>query len=183
MTTAVAIALYNGEKFLQKQLDSIRLQTRQPNQVVLCDDGSKDGTVQLVADYIEKYGLQESWSLYCNQQNLGYIKNFYKAISLCDTDLVFLCDQDDIWDREKIDKMTAVMQKNNNILLLSGKYGIMDADDREIKSFLEKKSEDDYALQPVTIEDIMRAYRWPGMIMCIRKDFFDRIIDDISDIL
>ena len=48
MTVSVALALYNGEKFIEKQLDTLRLQTVKPNQVVLCDDGSSDNTVNIV---------------------------------------------------------------------------------------------------------------------------------------
>ena len=104
MTTAVAVALYNGARFLETQLDSLRLQSRTPDRVVLCDDGSTDGTADLVESYIAKYDLGETWKLCRNPENLGYIRNFYHAISLCDADLVFLSDQDDVWKLDKIAK-------------------------------------------------------------------------------
>ena len=59
MTVGIALALYNGARFLEAQLDTLRLQTCPPDQVVFCDDGSKDDTVAVVRNYIEKYNLQD----------------------------------------------------------------------------------------------------------------------------
>ena len=181
MTVAVAIALYNGERFIEDQLESLRTQTRMPDRVVMCDDGSKDKTVEIIKAYIQKYELGEKWHLVRNPQNLGYIKNFYSAISQCEEDLIFLCDQDDIWKADKIEKMTQIMMEHEEINLLSSKHGIIDGEGNEIKSIMHKEAAETGGLSPVTVKDVMRAYRWPGMIMCIRKHFFDSIIDSIED--
>ena len=84
--TAVVIALYNGERFIEKQLDSLRTQTKAPDQVIMCDDGSTDRTIEIVKNYIEQHGLEKTWILSKNEKNLGYIKNFYHAISMSDAD-------------------------------------------------------------------------------------------------
>lgn len=181
MTVGVAVALYNGARFIVEQLDSIRNQTLSPDKVVFCDDGSKDNTVQIVNEYIKEYSLENSWFLYQNEVNLGYIKNFYKAISLCDTDLVFLSDQDDIWKNDKIEKMTKIMQERSEISLLSCKYGIIDADGNEQHSIVEPESNENEEINAVGVEDIMRAYRWPGMLMCLRKTFFNNILCSIEN--
>lgn len=181
MTTAVAVALYNGARFLETQLDSLRLQSRTPDRVVLCDDGSTDGTADLVAAYIAKHGLGETWELSRNPENLGYIRNFYRAISLCDADLIFLSDQDDVWKSDKIEKMTAVMEANPHISLLSCRYGIIDAAGEEQHSLVEGSANEDGGLEPVTVQTIMTAYRWPGMLMCLRKDFFDTLLPAIAE--
>ena len=181
MTTAVAIALYNGIKFIQKQLDSIRMQTKTPDYVVMCDDGSKDGTIEFVRNYICQYRLEKTWHIYENEKNLGYIRNFYKAISLCNADVVFLSDQDDIWKLDKIEKMQQIMCDREDISLLSCKYGIIDADDNVINSVMEKSGPENEVLKQVCVEDILRAYRWPGMVMCIRKHFFEGIVEAIEE--
>ena len=181
MTVAVAIALYNGERFIEEQLESIRIQTKAPDRVVMCDDGSTDNTVEKVKAYISKYDLQETWHLVINEKNLGYIKNFYSAMSQCEEDIIFLCDQDDIWKADKIERMMAVMEKRENINLLSCKNGIIDGDGNDIKSVMHKESKESLSLNTVSVKDIMRAYRWPGMVMCIRKDFFDSIYDSIAN--
>lgn len=182
MTVGVAVALYNGERFIKEQLDSLRKQTKMPDKVVLCDDGSKDKTVEIVREYIKSNGLEQSWMLELNPQNLGYIKNFYRAMTLCDTDLIFLCDQDDIWESNKIAKMTHIMETREDIMLLSCKGGIVDSEGKPIKSIMHKEEKEDDSLSPVSVKDIMSAYRWPGMLMCIRKEFFHKIYNSIAEI-
>ena len=181
MTTAVAVALYNGARFLEAQLDSLRLQSRPLDRVVLCDDGSTDGTPELVEAYIAKFNLGATWKLCRNPENLGYIRNFYRAISLCDADLIFLSDQDDVWKLDKIENMTAVMEANPHINLLSCRYGIIDGAGEEQHSVVELPANEDGALEPISVQTIMTAYRWPGMLMCLRKGFFDTLLPSIGD--
>ncbi|MBR3811654.1 MAG: glycosyltransferase [Agathobacter sp.] len=181
MKVAVAMALYNGERFIEEQLDCIRLQTRNVDHVVMCDDGSKDDTVNKVKEYIEKYDLAETWSLHRNEQNLGYIKNFYKAMTLCEADVIFLADQDDIWELDKIEKMTQVMEESPSITLLSSKYGIIDGEGNRIKTVMHKESEEKKTCTAVQVIDIMRAYNWPGMAMCIRKTFFEEVYESLKE--
>lgn len=180
MTTAVAIALYNGEAYLHKQLECIRKQTKTPNQVVLCDDGSKDHTVQIVMDYIEKHQLQDSWKLVVNKENLGYARNFFHAMALCDADLVFLCDQDDLWKEDKIEKMTEVMQQQPDIQLLSCKFEIIDGNDTPMQGLLTRKPKQTGTVTPVRPEELLRGFYWLGMLMCVRKIFLDQILPDVS---
>lgn len=181
MTVGIAVALYNGEKFIIEQLDSIYNQTRKPEKVILCDDGSRDDTVKIVEEYITQKNLVDSWTLCRNEKNLGYVHNFYKAISLCDTDIVFLSDQDDIWEKEKIEKMTAIMEQRNEIQLLSCKYGIIDAQSVQQHSFVEPEAKETGEIRNIDVQTILKAYRWPGMLMCIRKDFFHAIYPFIEE--
>ncbi len=182
MTVSVALALYNGEKFIEKQLDTLRLQTVKPNQVVLCDDGSSDNTVNIVNEYIKKYSLGDSWKICKNPQNLGYAKNFYHAMELCDGDLIYLCDQDDIWKNDKIEKMNKVMEENPNISLLMCRGGVIGADDRELHGMMIKKAEETEKITKISVEDIIRIFDWTGMLMCVRKDFFEQRKSIISEI-
>ncbi len=181
MTIGVAIALYNGERFLLPQLDSIRLQTRPADRVVLCDDGSKDNTMALVGEYIEKHSLSDKWTLIKNGENLGYARNFYKAIELCGTDIVFLSDQDDLWDSEKLRKMTSVMEEREDINLLCCMHGVIDAEGEEMHSILEKKGKSTEELRPIDVHRLMRSYNWPGMAMCLRYSFFSELLLYIKD--
>lgn len=73
-------------------------QTRLPDEVIACDDGSTDDTVSILEEYARSHGLQYQ----INSQNLGYIKNFEKTISLCSGDYIALCDQDDRWKPDKL---------------------------------------------------------------------------------
>jgi len=96
---SIAMATYNGEKYLRKQLDSIYNQTFKDFELVVCDDASTDSTVSILKEYHGQYGLK----YYINEKNLGYIKNFEKAVSLCSGEYIALSDQDDIWVPEKLE--------------------------------------------------------------------------------
>lgn len=97
---SLALPTYNGEKFLEAQLDSIYNQTMVPDEIVVVDDCSSDGTIKILEKYKQRCGLK----YYVNDKNLGYNRNFEKAISLCNGDFIALCDQDDVWLPEKVEK-------------------------------------------------------------------------------
>jgi len=110
MKLSVALCTYNGEKFLKKQLDSILNQSVAIDEIIICDDGSTDATVQIVNDYILTY--PSVIQLFINEVNLRSNKNFEKAISLCTGDYIFLSDQDDIWRSDKVAKTIAIFNQN-----------------------------------------------------------------------
>ncbi|OOZ38851.1 hypothetical protein BOW53_13930 [Solemya pervernicosa gill symbiont] len=110
VTVSVALCTYNGTRFLAQQLDSILAQSHRPDEIVVCDDASHDGTVEIIEEYSRAYpGLFRS--VY-NERNLGYIKNFQQAVLLCNGDLIFLSDQDDIWHENKVSTLVDSMQEN-----------------------------------------------------------------------
>ena len=122
---SIALATYNGEKYLREQLDSIFSQTYKDIEVVACDDGSSDGTVYILKDYERKHGLR----LYVNEKNLGYIKNFEKAVLLCEGEYIALSDQDDVWESQKLDKLVKGIR--NNLLIFSD-ASLITGDGKEI---------------------------------------------------
>jgi glycosyltransferase involved in cell wall biosynthesis len=91
---------FNGEAFVREQLESIASQSRPPDELVVCDDGSADSTVRVMKDFASTAPLPVRMA--CNEQRLGFTKNFEKAISMCRGDFIALCDQDDIWHPEKL---------------------------------------------------------------------------------
>ena len=116
LSSCVVITTYNGEKYIIQQLDSIRTQTCTPQEVLIFDDKSNDRTPYMVSKYINKYGLR-NWKLYKNEHNLGWKKNFMQGFGKSTSDLIFPCDQDDIWDSHKIEIMSKVMQRKEiNVL-------------------------------------------------------------------
>ena len=74
MTVSVALATYNGEKYISEQLDSLLLQTRQPDEVIIIDDCSTDKTAEMVREYILSHDV--NWRFEAADKNSGYIKNF-----------------------------------------------------------------------------------------------------------
>jgi len=171
-TTGVAVTTYNGAKYLLRQLDSIRLQTCAPDRVVICDDASGDESCALAAAYIEQHGLQDSWMLVRNPANLGYTRNFFRAISLLDTDLIFFSDQDDVWYPEKIGRMRDAMQDRSEICLLSCGYRFVDENDAPIETLRYGKFGNAGLLRKIGAGEIVREFNWPGMCMAVRRDFW-----------
>lgn len=114
---SVAIATYNGERFLSEQLESIVHQTCSVDEIVISDDCSEDNTLNVIHHYEVLYP-DILWKININKTNLGFRKNFRKAISKCTGDIIFLCDQDDIWMLDKIEKMLKVFDNNPQIMTL-----------------------------------------------------------------
>ena len=115
---SVAIATYNGAKYFEKQLDSIVSQTLEVNQIVICDDNSHDETYEIALQY-KKNHPKIDWCILKNNSNIGYSKNFRRAITNCTGDIIFLCDQDDIlWSKDKVKKIVEVFENNRNVLSL-----------------------------------------------------------------
>lgn len=116
MKISIAMATYNGAKYLQEQLDSFASQTRQPDELIITDDGSIDNTIQIIEDFSKKAPFHVRWSQ--NEKKLGYAGNFSKALSLTTGELVFLSDQDDIWFRKKIETIEKVAMQDNRTQLI-----------------------------------------------------------------
>ncbi|WP_312206221.1 glycosyltransferase family 2 protein [Epilithonimonas hominis] len=113
MTTSVALCTFNGEKFLKEQLDSILNQTVTIDEIIVCDDGSTDATISILNSYKEKF--PEIFNIYINEENLRSVKNFEKAISLCQNEIIFLSDQDDVWEKNKVEKYLDYFKKEREI--------------------------------------------------------------------
>ncbi|SDM17818.1 Glycosyl transferase family 2 [Daejeonella rubra] len=109
---SIALCTYNGERFLKEQLDSIVNQSYSNIELIAVDDCSSDSTLKILRDYAEKYPFIKVFS---NTENLGYIRNFEKAMRLCNGPLIALSDQDDIWSSDKIEKQ--VQSIGNNMLI------------------------------------------------------------------
>jgi glycosyltransferase involved in cell wall biosynthesis len=100
MKISVAMTTFNGARYLGEQLDSILAQERLPDEVIVCDDGSTDATVELLRDYASRSPCP--MTVVVNEERLGSTKNFEQAIGLCSGDIIALCDQDDVWRGPKL---------------------------------------------------------------------------------
>jgi glycosyltransferase involved in cell wall biosynthesis len=109
MRISIAMCTYNGQQFLQRQLDSFAAQTSPPQELVVCDDGSTDDTLAIVDRFAER--VKFPVRIYKNSQNLGAAKNFEQAISLCSGDLIALSDQDDQWYPGKLAEFQHFFEK------------------------------------------------------------------------
>ena len=100
---SIALCAYNGEKYIREQIESLIRQTRKPDEIIVSDDNSNDSTVKIIKDTLNNTDIDLVVNI--NNPGLGVFKNFEKAISLCTGDIIFTCDQDDIWKKDKLEKM------------------------------------------------------------------------------
>jgi glycosyltransferase involved in cell wall biosynthesis len=108
---SVAMCTYNGAPFVVAQLESIAAQTRLPDELVVCDDGSTDDTVDCVRAFARNASFPVR--LIENEETLGSTKNFERAIGSCEGDLIALADQDDVWLPAKLERLEHVLKDEN----------------------------------------------------------------------
>jgi glycosyltransferase involved in cell wall biosynthesis len=113
---SIAMCTYNGEAYLEAQLKSFVQQTHLPDELVVCDDGSSDSTVQILKAFQARVNFPVR--IVINQHNLGSTKNFDQAIGLCNHEIIFLADQDDVWKPEKIERLHGIFVKNLEIKMI-----------------------------------------------------------------
>lgn len=114
MKISVAMATYNGAKYVKEQIESILPQLDENDELIISDNGSEDGTVEIIKSYDDprvKYYL-------CEEK--GVIPNFNNAISKTTGDLVFLCDQDDVWESNKVALMKTKVPLDKPAIGISG---------------------------------------------------------------
>lgn len=174
MKTSVVLTTYNGEKYLLDLLDSLRLQTVEIDEVLICDDCSTDRTVAVLEDYIRKNRLMK-WRIITNDKNVGWERNFKNGLLNAKYDIVFPCDQDDIWFTTKVEKMLEVFGDDSCILVASD-YLMIGADSKVINtkgSTLDTRIKLHNNLQRLKFDEHFYSILRPGCTMAFRKEILD----------
>ena len=125
MKISIAMATYNGGRFLREQLDSFLAQTRLPDEVIISDDCSTDETLQIVRAFAKRAPF--SVVLIKNSYRMGCTANFSQALMKTKGDLVFLSDQDDVWFPIKIERMVGHAKNDRTSLVLMNDAALTDA--------------------------------------------------------
>jgi glycosyltransferase involved in cell wall biosynthesis len=113
-TISVAMTTCNGETFLGEQLRSIAAQERLPDELVVADDLSTDRTWEILDDFARTAPF--SVRLHRNEPRLGWRRNFMSVLARCESDLIALCDQDDVWDPAKLAISERTMNESDALL-------------------------------------------------------------------
>lgn len=168
MKTSVVISTYNGERYLIKQLESIRDQTRPVDEVLIADDCSTDRTPEIAKKFIQDNQL-DGWRVEVNEHNKGWRRNFMEAMWRSNGDLVFPCDQDDIWRKDKVEKMARIMENNSHINVLASNWR---------KFYPNGKTEigpekNDGRVQQIELYNNYMLVRYPGCAYCVRRQVID----------
>lgn len=170
---SVVMATYNGERYLREQLESICNQTHKPDEIIIGDDHSSDSTPVIIQAFMKETKVQIHF--FYNPERLGYAKNFRRVLSLAKGDLIFLSDQDDIWEKEKIEMCVKFFNQYSDVLALSTAYrlinenGRLKKEDRFYHFFSCRKS------KKVKWKSFIKHPKYPGMAMVIRKTLLDNI--------
>ena len=120
---SVVMCVYNGERFIQKQIESILSQTYKEFELLILDDCSTDSSVEIINNYIK---VDQRIRLIQNPKNLGFNKNFEKGFRLSNGKLIAISDQDDIWLPEKISRLVDCI--DDHILIYSNSSRIDEKD-------------------------------------------------------
>ena len=148
----ILMATYNGEKYLREQIDSILNQTYSNFRLLISDDCSKDGTQKILKEYEEK---DSRIIIFCQDKNLGYVKNFEFLLTKVENEIYMLSDQDDFWLPDKIEKTYNKMINSNADLVFTDLEVVNEKLETMFPSFNDymkltrkiKKYIDDYRLQ------------------------------------
>ncbi|MFN0218148.1 MAG: glycosyltransferase [Hyphomicrobium sp.] len=119
-TVGVCLATFNGREFIQAQLDSIARQTRRPDQIVISDDGSTDGTFEIAVEFSERSGLKVEILRRPPDDRSRF--NFNYAVRYLKTDIIAFCDQDDIWHPEKLQRTVNAFTWSSDVLAVLHSY-------------------------------------------------------------
>ncbi|MCD2452741.1 glycosyltransferase family 2 protein [Methylicorpusculum oleiharenae] len=162
---SIALATYNGEKYLVEQLRSFCNQTRMPDELIICDDCSQDSTLSIAYDFAAKAPF--TVKIIVNQRNLGYVQNFSNAFSYCNGDIVFISDQDDVWLPTKIEKMSQYLDLNPHIQLVIHDLDYCKEDLRPIGQTKIQRMENNFDLNWYYVVGMATAIRNPFLKLCM----------------
>lgn len=124
MFLSVVIAYYNGNKYLNEQLDSIRKQTYPVNEIVIINDCSDESPEEILSQFEQNSDIKIVYKK--NTINRGYADTFFKAMQLAKGDIIFIADQDDRWHSKKVEIMSKYLTNNKQISCLSSLCNIVD---------------------------------------------------------
>ena len=174
MKISVVMAVYNGAKYIEKQLDSIYRQTRKPDELIIKDDG----TTKIVSDFIQQRHLENTWKLIINDQNEGCVKNFIEGAREAKGEIIFYSDQDDIWDIHKIEHMSNGFMKYSDMLACYCLRYFIDDTDQIIPDkykFTTNTSYKQEGFRKVSFPENIKYNNSPGLCLAFRKTLLDEI--------
>ncbi len=169
---SIAMTSYNGEKYIKAQIDSILSQTIKDFELIICDDCSTDLTKEILQQYSK---IDNRIKLFLNETNLGFKKNFEKAISFCSYNYIALSDQDDIWLPNHLELLQKIIGTAD---IACADAELIDENDKSLRLTLSQTDEfyhfenSDKLLYRI----LGKGNCFQGASMLIKKSFFDKAL-------
>lgn len=178
LAVSVAMTVYNGEDYLYEQLESIYSQTRMPDELIICDDGSTDNSKSIFDKFKKDKHIGDTWKYFINKSNKGPMKNFIDCASMCSGDIIFFSDQDDIWDSKKISSMLRVFMQKSDALAVACSEQYISSDGKIIKqNILNSKGHSKKVFcEKVSFASQVKTMYSPGLTLAVRKALVKEII-------
>jgi glycosyltransferase involved in cell wall biosynthesis len=167
MKVSVAMATYNGEKYLKQQIDSILSQLSREDELIISDDHSSDQTLVIIEKYMKE---DPRVKLFMNEES-GVTSNFENAIKRTKNDIIFLSDQDDVWKPEKVETVKSYYEKNPRVQMIMSDITVVD---NELKPTIDSFYEFRGSRSGVIKNIIKNSYI--GCAMSFRKELKPRIL-------
>lgn len=176
-SVAVVVAVYNGAEYLKNQLDTIRTQTLPPDRVLLGDDCSADSSLMLIDEYIRQFHL-DNWTVIRREKNIGWRANFIDLLQHCQEDYVFLCDQDDIWYEQKLEKMLDAMTRTPQALCMASDPDIKYIDDVRniVRLQIREKDCPTGNIEHVAFDREFDVVKRPGCTYCLTQELVEMML-------
>ena len=160
----VAMATYNGEKYIKEQIETILKNLNDNDELVISDDGSSDMTVEIIKSFNDKR------IKLINGPKKGLKQNFNNAIKNTSGDIIFLSDQDDIWMENKVEKMVECFNLNNYILIQHDAIVVDENDNVLLESFAEHRK-----VKTGIIKNLIKN-SYHGCCIAFRKELKNEIL-------
>lgn len=185
MTTSIVMCTYNGAKFIEKQMRSLLQQTVQPDEIWVCDDGSTDNTLDIVRTL--QHASAVPIHIIRNTERLGIAANFVHGMQQAVGDIIFCCDQDDIWRPHKIATIVHYFEQHPNKKVVFTNASLIDTEDKPTPS---GKTLFDVNFLPdgpavfdrgMALEQFSYVNRAAGMSMACRREMVAPLANCLSD--
>ena len=169
---SIVMATHDSMRYITEQLDSLRTQTLSPDEVIIADNCSTDGTYEHIQEYISRYGLT-NWSVYQNDHDIGIVQNFRNLLAKCSGEYIFTCDHDDVWMPDKLSEMVSVMKARPEIMLLVSNY-ILWVNGKNAKVHLPHGNRNDGTVMQIRFQDSYLSTLRPGCVYCFRAELLKK---------
>lgn len=174
MKISIALCTYNGEKFIREQLESLLQQTLKPDEIVISDDGSSDDTLNIIHEMEKDSSIP--FVYFKHDEKLGVFRNFAQTISHCSNELIFPCDQDDVWKLDKLEKhVNEHMKHPHSNLVFSNADVVFNTIDHHLYPLWDPKKVGQSNGYANIVNLVYKGRSIAGCCMSFKKEFYDLI--------